>query len=103
MDTAVTRAEHEEFVKRMEEAHKRQDRRLELLEENVQKQNALLSSIEKLAVNMESMQKELNKQGERLETLENRDGEMWRKVTGYIATTVVGAVIGFILTKLGLR
>lgn len=103
MDTAVARAEHEEFVKRMEEAHKRQDRRLELLEENVQKQNALLSSIEKLAVNMESMQKELTRQGERLETLENRDGEMWRKVTGYIITTVVGAVIGFVLTKLGLR
>lgn len=100
MEDFITRVEHEEFARRMEDEHGRQNKRIELLEESMQKQNALLSSIEKLAVNMESMQKELTKQGERLEVLESRDGEMWRKVTGYVITTVIGAVLGFIFTQI---
>lgn len=100
MEDFITRVEHEEFARRMEDEHGRQNRRIELVEESTQKQNALLSSIEKLAVNMESMQKELTKQGERLEVLESRDGEMWRKVTGYVITTIIGAVLGFIFTQI---
>ena len=41
-------------------------------------------------------------QGKRLETLESRDGEMWRKVIGYIATAIVGIVVGFIFTHFGM-
>ena len=36
MDNPITRAEHEEFRRRIEEENKRQDRRLELLEHTVQ-------------------------------------------------------------------
>lgn len=96
MDTPITRAEHEEFRRRLEEERRRQDKRLELLEEGLHKQTTLLSSIEKLAVNMESMQKELNKQGQRLEVLENRDGEKWRKFVGYIISAAVGIAVGYI-------
>lgn len=101
MDEFITRVEHEEFSRRMEDEHSRQNKRIELLESHTQKQNALLSSIEKLAVNMESMQKELTKQGRRLEALESRDGEMWRKVVGYAVTAVVGIVVGYIFTRIG--
>ena len=102
MDTPISRAEHEEFRRRLEEERRRQDKRIELLEEGLQKQTTLLSSIEKLAVNMESMQKELTKQGQRLEVLESRDGEMWRKATGYAVTAIIGIVIGFIANRLGI-
>ena len=102
MDTPITRAEHEEFRRRMEEEHKRQDKRIEILEENTEKLNTLNTSIEKLAVNMESMLKEQLQQGNRLEILEYRDGEMWRKVVGYAITTIIGIVLGFIATKIGL-
>ncbi len=102
MDTPITRAEHEEFRRRMEEEHRRQDKRIGLLEEGMDKLNMLNTSIEKLAVNMESMLKEQLQQGKRLETLENRDGEMWRKVVAYIATLVAGAVGGYILRQIGL-
>lgn len=101
MDDFITRVEHEEFARRMEDEHGRQNKRIELLEDSMQKQNALLSSIEKLAVNMESMQKELTKQGKRLEVLENRDGEMWRKVVAYAVTAVVGIVVGYVFTRIG--
>ena len=57
---------------------------------------ALTTSVEKLALSMESMVKEQEQQGKRLEILESRDGEKWRQVTGYIITTVLGIVLGFI-------
>lgn len=102
MDTPITRAEHEEFRKRLEEENKRQDRRIELLEENVQEMSTLTTSVEKLATSMESMVKEQEKQGKRLEVLEGRDGEMWRKVVGYVVTAVVGIVLGFLFTQIGM-
>ena len=101
MDTPITRAEHEEFRRRMEEEHRRQDKRLELLEENVRQIGALTTSVEKLAQSVKSMVKEQERQGERLETLESRDGEMWRKVVGYAVTAVVGVIIGYLFRQMG--
>lgn len=102
MDTPITRAEHEEFRRRLEEENKRQDKRIELLEESVREMGALTTSVEKLATSMESMVKEQEKQGKRLEVLEGRDGEMWRKVVGYIVTAVVGIILGFLFTQIGM-
>lgn len=102
MDTPITRAEHEEFAKRIDEWEKRQDKRLELLEENVQKIGALTTSIEKLAQSVENMAKEQNRQGERLEAIESRDGEKWRKLMGYIVSAIAAGVVGFLLAYFGL-
>lgn len=102
MDTPITRAEHEEFRKRIDETNKRQDRRISEMEENLKEMTALTSSIERLAVNMENMAKEQSRQGKRLEVLESRDGEMWRKAVAYVITAVLGAVAGFIFTQIGI-
>lgn len=104
MDTStpITRAEHEEFKRRLEEENKRQDKRIELLEENTKQIGSLTVSVEKLAQSIQSMVKEQEQQGKRLEVLEGRDGEMWRKVTGYIVTAIIGIVIGFIFTQIGM-
>lgn len=102
MDTPITRAEHEEFVKRMEDEDRRQNRRIEILEESVQQFTSLTASVEKLALNMENMLKEQEAQGNRLEALEDRDGEKWRTVTSYVMTTVIGIMIGYIFTLLGM-
>ena len=109
MNAPLTRAEHQEFCKRIEAEHKRladedsrQNHRLDILEEQVKQNAALVTSVEKLALNMEIMAKEQQEQGKRLETLEARDGEMWLKVVGYIVTAIVGGVIGFIFTRLGM-
>ena len=109
MEDAISRAEHEEFAKRMvaenqrlDDENRRQNKRLDILEENAKAQTALAVSVERLATNMENMLKEQKEQGKRLETLESRDGEMWRKVIGYIATAIVGIVVGFIFTHFGM-
>lgn len=109
MDTPISRAEHEEFAKRMESENQRlkdedtrQNKRLDLLEESVREMSALATSVEKLATNMAGMVKVQEQQGKRLETLEGRDGEMWRKVVGYIVTAVLGIVIGFAFRQIGM-
>ena len=109
MEDAISRAEHEEFAKRMvaenqrlDDENRRQNKRLDILGENAKAQTALAVSVERLATNMENMLKEQKEQGKRLETLESRDGEMWRKVVAYIATAIVGIVIGFIFRQAGM-
>lgn len=109
MDTELTRKEHEEFARRMEaenrrleDENNRQNKRLDILEGSVRELGALTASVEKLAAGVDSMVKEQSKQEKRLETLEGRDGEMWRKVIGYITTAIIGIVIGFIFTQIGI-
>lgn len=99
MENPITRAEHEEFRRRLEEENKRQDARIGILEDSVQQIGALATSVEKLALSMQSMLKEQEKQGKRLEVLEGRDGEKWRKVMGYIATAIVGVVLGYLFKR----
>ena len=102
MESFVTREEHEEFRRRIDDENGRQNKRIELLEENNKRMETLNISIEKLAVNMESMLKEQLLQGKRLEILESRDGEMWRKIVSYILTAIIGVVIGFIFKQIGM-
>ena len=94
MDSPITRAEHEEFRRRLEAEEKRQDKRIELLEQNTKQISSLTISVEKLAQSIEMTVKEQVKHGERLEVLENRDGEV-RKAIGYIVTAVIGMAMGY--------
>ena len=85
MDNAITRAEHLEFVRRMEDEHKRISHRLEVLE--------------KSAEAMENMIKEQGKQGERLEVLEQKPVKRWENVTGtvlnWLLTAALAALVVF--------
>lgn len=93
---------HGEFEKRMEEEHTRMNHRISNLEKSVEEINKLAISLERLTLSVQSMVEEQKKQGARLETLESRDGKMWREVTSHIIMAIVGAVVCFLLTKLGL-
>ena len=101
-DTTISRAEHEEFAKRIEEENHRQNRRIEILEKNMQQLAALTSSVEKLAYSIEGMVKEQESQGNRLEKLESKDGEKWRSVSSYVITVIIGLILGYIFQQAGI-
>ena len=101
-DNYVTQAEHAEFVKRMEAAHSRYDKRLEQAESNIEEIKSVQSDIKAINLNIERILKTLSKQEERLDSLEARDGEMWRKVVAYIVTAIVGIFVGYIFTQIGM-
>lgn len=93
---------HEEFALRMEEEHKRQNKRITDLETTVKNIGSLTASVASLAKSVEQMAKTQQQQNDRLEVLEGRDGEMWRKVVGYAVTFIVGSVLTFIFAKIGM-
>lgn len=99
----VGREEHAEFAKRIDDEQHRQNKRINSLEQTVKEISSLATSVEKLANNMANMVKEQEKQGERLEALEGKDGEMWRTVVKYVLTTALGLVIGIVAMQIGLK
>lgn len=114
MDGAITRAEHEAFSdlmkaenKRLEEENNRQNKRLELLESNMQQiitqqLTTLTATIERLNLSVSNILKEQSEISDRLKKLENRDGDMWRTVIKYAVTAIVGGVLTYIFTRIGI-
>ena len=100
MGDAVGRKEFDEFKLRLEDQKSRWDKRLEMLENNVQQIHALTANIEKLTISVQNMAQAQAEYGERLKAIENRDGEMWRKLIGYILTALASAVMTFIFTRI---
>lgn len=100
MEGCVSREEHEEFGKRMEDEHHRQNRRIELLEEEIRQISSIAASVEKLAMNMEGMLKEQERQGDRLDKLEREPGDTWQHIKVKALDTAVGLVAGAVVTGL---
>jgi chromosome segregation ATPase len=98
----ITRGEIEERFHRVEDENNRQNRRLEKLENIMDTINELTASVQLLAVRMEAMQKEMEKQGVRLETIEKEPAENWRSVVKIVISVVVTAVVSFLIAKGGL-
>lgn len=101
MGDCIERREFDEFKERLADQKSRWDKRLDILEQNMEQFHTLSVSIEKLATSVQQMAKELEEQGKRLKSMEDRDGEMWRKVISHIATAIAGAIIAFAFAKIG--
>ena len=86
----VTKAE----IERLHDEEKRQNHRLEQLEQNFGVVQKIAISVEKLALNMERMLEEQEKQGQRLDKLESAPGDQWSSMKRTIFNTIVGAMAG---------
>ena len=102
MDGPISRAEHEEFCKRMEEEDKRQNARIQSLEKQTETITELAISVKELAASVKQLAESEKKHDDKLEELSDRDGERWRNVVGYVITVIVGIVIGFIFKQIGM-
>lgn len=102
-ETAVKRLDEvrDQALRRQDEENGRQNHRIDELEKKVHDLNKIITSVEKMATHMESIDREQERQGERLEALEKRDGEMWRTIITHIITGVVGAVVAYTMLRLG--
>lgn len=88
---------HNEFAKRMEEEDERQNHRISDLEEHFKIVTNLVVSTEKLALSMESMAKELARQGAKLNDLEMKPAKRWDLIVSTIITGIAGAVVGIVV------
>ncbi len=103
MDAPISRAEHNEFAKRIEEENNRQNNRLRVLEEQGKQVTELAISVQKLATSIKQLADAQLKQNVKIESLEKRDGEMWRKSVGYVLTTILGAILMFFMNQIGMQ
>ena len=90
----ITRVEYEEFSRRMDDEHSRQNARISEMEESFRQIHALTLSIEKMALNVENMAKELKRQGDHIEKLEEAPGNNWNKLKDGILGAVAAAIGG---------
>jgi len=99
MEDFVTKAVHEEFARRMEEEDRRQNKRIEIIEEKQGQISDLVASVKVLAVNVENIAKEINEQGIRLKEIEGKPGKRWEQLLGYVISALVTAAIAYFLTR----
>ncbi|MBQ2972489.1 MAG: hypothetical protein IJO20_01675 [Ruminococcus sp.] len=97
----ITRAEHNEYVKRMEDEHKRLNNRLITVENATKDMHELIKNVGIMATNMEHMVDEQRSQSERLQRLEEMPLDSWNTVKSgaynAIGASIGGAIIAAIL------
>lgn len=87
MENPITRAEHEEFARRMEDEHHRLNVRMKSVEEKTDTLTRLTTSVESLAKSVEAVT-------HRLEKLEQKPAENWNTVIKAVLTAIGSALGG---------
>ena len=92
----VTTSMCAEHMKRIDDENNRQNQRLDKLESAMENLTDLTVNVGKLATSMDSMSKELTKQGERLEKIEERPVKRWDSIVAALIAGAVGLLFGLI-------
>lgn len=101
MEDMITRKEHEEFSRRIDDENTRQNRRIAMLEENVKEIHGLTVSVERMAVNMENMLAAIERQGtliekqnDRIDNIEREPAKDHKEIKMEIIKTIISALVG---------
>ena len=93
---------HKEFSERIDAEEKRQNKRLDKLEDGFGQLSELTSALKVMANNMENMAKEQARQGERLQAIEDVPAKNWEKLVWAIGGAILTAIVAFILKQIGI-
>ena len=88
-------------IERLHDEDKRQNRRIDQLEENIKVIQVLTISVHTLAHDMKQMLDEQRDQGARLDKLEQEPANTWKTVKSTLLTALIGAAAGSLVTGLG--
>ena len=102
MDGCISRTECKTCQEKYDEINNNQNRRLDALEENVKQIQGLTIAVEKMAISIEQMTRELTKQGQRLEAIEAEPAQKWKQASWIVVSVILTALITLALTKMGL-
>lgn len=100
MDDYVTRKEYEEHNRRMEDEHRRMNRRLEIAEENYAQLTELTLCVKTQTMTLDSMSKKVDKQGEQIEKIVNEPVNQVHRIKEKAIDTVVGILVGALVVGL---
>lgn len=94
----ITRGEIDVLIGRINDENARQNKRLDKLENVVEKINTLAEATTKLATSVEAMQKEIEKHGARLEKIEEQPADNWRAVVKTVITVLITAAVTYLIS-----
>ena len=93
---------HEEFATRMDEEHTRQNHRIKTLEDGFKDLNSLTTSVASLAQSVKQMATAQEKQGKRLEALEQKPAKRWDSLVEKAIWAFAGGLLAYALSQIGL-
>lgn len=95
--------EIEHRLTELEQRSKSNTHRLDEQEEAIKENGNLIGAIKELAVETKYMREDLNQTIERLDKLENKNGDKWDKFKWLIVAGLVTIIMGYIAVTLGLK
>lgn len=87
----------------VEQRSKSNTDRLDAHDEKLKENTELISSIKELATEVKYMREDLNETIERLNKLENKDGDKWEKFKWLIVAGLVTLILGYLAVSVGLK
>ncbi|MCR5790375.1 MAG: hypothetical protein K6G83_10865 [Lachnospiraceae bacterium] len=93
----ITRKEHEIFEAKIEAEDKRQNKRIDVLEETVKQIQDLTISVKEMTVSINNMAATLERQVNRLDAIEKEPAENWKKAVWIVLSALIGAAVGALL------
>lgn len=102
MDEYVTQIEYKERQARLDDENRRQNRRIDKLEQMYDRLTEISLSVKALAVTMEGMQKDLSKYGSQINEIEKKPADNWDRLVYTIIAMVASAAVTWVLAKGGL-
>ena len=102
MDEFVSLALHNEFADKIKAEDERQNKRISMLEESMKQIYILNTSVEKIAMSVETLTTEIGEQNKRLKAIEDKPAQNWDKLLWLIGGAILTAVIGLVIKQMGL-
>lgn len=95
--------EFEHRLTAVEDRSKSNQHRLDQMEKRQDDLEELTSTVKVLAIREENVETDVKEIKSEVKKLTSKPGQRWEKVVETIITIVVGAIVGFILAKIGLK
>ena len=93
----ITRIEFEERGKRIDDENRRQNHRLDKLEKIADQLTDMAASIKAMVVTMQGMQKEQERQGKRLDDIEEKPSKRWDLLVNTVLTVIATAAVTLLI------
>lgn len=100
MNEYISRLEHEEFCKRLEEENRRQNHRINELEKTTQEIHTMSKSLVVMCEKMNAMNESMDTLKDKVETLEQEPLDTWNKIKGAVIAAIASGLIGVIIGNL---
>ncbi len=102
MDEYVTQIEYKERQARLDDENRRQNHRIDKLEQMYTKLTEISMSVKEIAVKMEGMQENLDKYGSKIDDMEKKPAENWDKLVYSIIAMIATAAVTWVIAKGGI-